>query len=89
VASRSFEVNFTKNYTLLYLLPLPLYRCWEDSVCASFWRLEKTVRTSSYHTAQDCTEWPEIPQPHTDWGTWCGSERLTLKAVGDIQHYTL
>jgi len=22
----------------------------------------------------DCTEWPEIPQPHTDWGTWYGSE---------------
>jgi len=41
----------------------------------------------AYHMAQDRTEWPEIPQPYTDWGTWYGSERPTLKAVGSLWRY--
>jgi len=32
---------------------------------------------SSYYIVQDCTEWPEIRQPHT----WCGLEPPTLEAV--------
>jgi len=34
----------------------------------------------SYVLAEDRAEWREIPQPHTDWGTWYGSEMLTLAA---------
>ena len=30
---------------------------------------------------QDCTEWLEIPQPHTDRGTWYSSEPSTVEAA--------
>ena len=35
------------------------------------------------------TDWPKIPQPHADQGTWCGSEPLTLEAVGATFSATL
>ena len=50
---------------------------------------EDWKRPSSYHMIQDCKERPEIPQPDTDQGTWCGSERLTLEAAGNVQRYVL
>jgi len=64
------------------------YRC-RDSICASTGESEKIARTSSYHTAQDCTKWPEIPQPHTGWGTWYGWKPSTLEADGNDWRYTL
>ena len=34
----------------------------------------------------DCTEWPETPQPCSDWGT---SEPPSLEAVGHVRFYAL
>ena len=46
----------------------------------------KTARTSLNYVVEDRTEWPEIPRPQTDWGTWYGSEPLTMKATFGATH---
>jgi len=66
-----------------------LCRCWEDSILLTLdcWKDRQDILVS--HGSRLYREWHEIPQPHTDWGTWYGSELLTLEAVDSVWHYTL